>query len=148
MAVNVTKILNSRRHNTKSEILARLDAEAAVTRDKVTIRPPDRVKREIAALKYWRDTVRQMRGIDLLDDLDTEMLASYCLQSAIRDQLSSQYAETQDPNVLKSLQNQERLILSYAGKLGLTAESRARLAKRRADEQPKANKFARFGDTG
>lgn len=148
MAVNVVKILNSRRHNTKREIEARLDAEEALTRPKVTVKAPDRVKSNLKAAKYWRETVKRLQGLSLLDDLDTEMLASYCLQSAIRDELHAKYAAKPDGLVLKDLQAQERLILSYASKLGMTADSRARLAKIQAEEKPKQNKFDRFGGTG
>ena len=89
-----------------------------------------------------------MEGLDIIAILDTDALAIYCAKLARRDDLQVQYLDwreryRQDPENAKlkimvgisdSLQSVEREILSYASKLGLTPESRARLAKRIAEQ--------------
>ena len=84
----------------------------------------------------------------LLDVLDTDALAIYCAKLARRDDLQAQYLAwrdryDEDPvnatlkvmiGLSDSLQSVERDVLSYANKLGLTPESRARLAKRLAEQ--------------
>ncbi len=114
------------------KIANRRAAEAALFRPKVTLRCPPDVKENLVAHQYWKNTIKRMKGISLLDDLDTDILAAYCLQSARRDLLAKLVDEGK-MHLLGKLQSQERLILSYAGKLGLTAESRVRLAKKKAE---------------
>ena len=89
-----------------------------------------------------------MQGLDILDVLDTDALAIYCAKLARRDDLQAQYLAwrdryDEDPvnatlkvmiGLSDSLQSVERDVLSYANKLGLTPESRARLAKRLAEQ--------------
>lgn len=134
-------------HRSNAELAIRQQAQAAVVREKVTLRPPDRVKNDLVAYKYWKKTLKRMDGVDLLDDLDTDMLAAYCVQSSMRDKLYDMYATVPAEETLMRMQAQERLILQYATRLGLTAESRARLAKKKA-EPPKINKFDRFRGSG
>lgn len=146
MATNVVSIENSRKHLTNAEKQARLQAESSFSRPKVSLRPPDRVKGDLVAFKYWRDTIKRMKGISLLDDLDTDMLAAYCVQSSVRDRLYDAMIQEgiADQDTVKLIQSQERLIISYANKLGLTPESRMRLAKKRAEEKtidPDADMF-------
>ncbi len=123
-----------RGHWTKEQIEKRRAAEAALFRSKVSLIAPKEVKNNPAAKEYWKNTIERMKGISLLDDLDTDMLAAYCLQSARRDILAK-IVDGGNYSMLPRLQSQERLILSYANKLGLTAESRVRIAKRRADKR-------------
>jgi len=144
LAGNVVSIANSKKHYTNSERNLRQEAETLLTRKIIKLRPPDTVKSNLIALKYWKETIKRMRGISLLDDLDTDMLAAYCIQSAIRDDLRRKYMEGYDTIAL--MQAQERLILSYANKLGLTAESRMRLAKKRAEEKTIDAESEMFGD--
>lgn len=149
MGVNVVTILNSRKHNTKGEIIARLNAEDSLKRAAVKLKPPASVKKNKDALKYWNDTIKRAAGIDLLDDLDTDMIGSYCLMAVKRDFLREHCDEAPfDIDMLKVLQAQDRLVLQYANKLGLTADSRARLAKRKSEETVKGNKFSKFSGTG
>ena len=112
-----------------------------------------------------------MKGITLLDNVDTDLLASYCLakasEDALREELRSihgktdrtlnrtlerfvngEYADNEYPAkvlrtamgneiaLLKALQGQERLVISYQKELGLTPNARQRLAKKKAEERP------------
>jgi P27 family predicted phage terminase small subunit len=100
-------------------------------------------------MEYWEEIVTKAEDIRLFDDLDANILAMYCEMLSRRDVLQRMlYTHvantfTMSEDVLKSLQAQERLIASYAEKLGLTPNARARLAKKVAEE-PKPNKFAKF----
>lgn len=136
MPANVVALENSRKHRTKAEKEARAIAEKAVSRQTVRLNPPKYLKDDEVALDYWKKTVKRMRGISLLDDVDTEMLAIYCQLLSRRDYLVSRFAEVPNDDNLKNLQAQERIIVQYAEKLGLTPNGRARLAKKRAEERP------------
>lgn len=123
-------------HWTKEQIEMREKAQGSAVRKTVRLTPPEQVKKNVTAYSYWRQTVKLMKGISLLDDLDSDMLAQYCLQSARRDNLQRMYdSRPADKDLLGMLQSQERLILAYAKTLGLTPESRARLAKKAAEEK-------------
>jgi len=136
MPTNVVSLENSRKHLTKAEKEARFAAEKAVTRQTVRLTPPKYLKDDKVAFDYWKKTVKRMQGISLLDDVDTEMLAIYCQLLSRRDLLVARFAKFPGDDELKNLQAQERIIVQYADKLGLTPNGRARLAKKRAEERP------------
>ena len=142
MATAVSSVENMTKHLTPAERSARLKAEASMFRATVKLTKPKMVSGNKAANKYWNDTVKRMKGISLLDDLDSDMLAQYCIMSARRDDLNAMAENAYQSGLfdvytdyIKLLQAQERIILQYAGKLGLTAESRARLAKKAAEQR-------------
>lgn len=138
---------------TKAERTARDEAEAAVMpdRSRVNLKTPAYVRSDKAAAKYWRSILKRMEGISLLDDLDTEILAVYCSMLSRRDATQAMYAvllreaegEELDSEavvaalgkmegLLVKLQGQERSILQYADKLGLTPSGRVALSRKRA----------------
>lgn len=138
---------------TKAERTAREEAEAAVMpdRSRVNLKAPAYVRNDKASAKYWRSILKRMEGISLLDDLDTEILAVYCSMLSRRDATQAMYARLiQDSksteldseavvailgkmdSLLVKLQGQERSILQYADKLGLTPSGRVALARKRA----------------
>lgn len=90
--------------------------------------------------------IRKMRGIDLLDDVDADLLANYCIGLARSERLG-QDADAGgmiDDRIYALLQAQDRLNLSYADKLGLTPTGRARLARKSAEKtgaDPSAGMF-------
>lgn len=105
-----------------------------------------------------------MDGLAILDDLDAEILAAYCETLSRKDAISSLCRELMEKaksepdvemqfelissidSVLARLQAHEKAILSYADKLGLTPESRVRLARKRAAQEAEAVKDDLFGD--
>lgn len=146
MPTPVKALDNMSKHLTKAEISEREAAEAMLPS-----RAPKRPKliiQDKAAKKHWNRILQDMEGLDIIDVLDTDALAIYCAKLARRDDLQTQYLawrerygadpETATLKVMiglsDSLQSIEREILSYASKLGLTPESRARLAKRIAEQ--------------
>lgn len=151
MPTNVLSVDNMTKHMSKQDRQERIEQEQKLSRDCVRLRPPKRIRDNKPAHAYWKNTIDRMRGISLLDDVDIDMLAVYCECMARRDELSNQfgtipYINTKDKtNALISLQQQEKLVLSYAEKLGLTPAGRARLAKKRAQERPIDNTVDMFG---
>lgn len=146
-----TKNLETMTKNlTRAEKAAREQAEADCLPGRLPTTAPPSLKDNPAAKKYWRTYIKQMEGYGILDQLDTETLATYCAALARRDSLSSLCQTLMDtlskaPNanaavervenvdgVLARLQTHEKNLLSYANALGLTPDSRARLARKRA----------------
>lgn len=131
------------KHWTKDEVDARAAAAAKVTRKKkVNLRMPDWLDEE--AQKIWKKTIKDMKGFDILDKVDEDVLATYC-DAVSRYKETTEFvaqkgyiafggtgAETVSPYV-KAQQSYARIMMQYAEKLGLTANSRARLAKKIAD---------------
>jgi len=166
MPANVVDISNAKGHYTKAEKNARISEQKNLTRASVKLVEPKHVKSDDAAHEYWKTTTKRMKGITLLDDLDSETLAMYCQILSRRDYLSAQWrqllmaadeAESVDERIrcldradeiLKRLESQERLALQYAEKLGLTPSGRVRLAKRRAEERPVDPEADLYGDGG
>lgn len=144
---------NMTKHLTKAEQSIRAEAEAATMPDRpsVKLKPPAYVRNDKVAAKYWRGILKRMEGISLLDDLDTEILAVYCSMLSRRDATQALFAslleesEADDldakgrvdilgklDSLMLKLQGQERSILQYADKLGLTPSGRVHLARKRA----------------
>lgn len=147
MPTPIRTLDNMSKHLTKAEIAEREAAEAQQMPAR-KLKKPKLITQDKAALKHWNRIVRDMQGLDILDVLDTDALAIYCAKLARRDDLQAQYLAwrdryDEDPvnatlkvmiGLSDSLQSVERDVLSYANKLGLTPESRARLAKRLAEQ--------------
>lgn len=154
MPGKVKTLDNMSKNMTKEERDARAQAEGETlpVRDQVRLIPPKYINRDKAARKYWRDTLERMKGITLLDDLDTEILALYCSQLSRRDALNELYRKSMDDarteklktdkylevvgkldSLIGKLQLHEKTLLTYAEKLGLTPSGRVHLARKRAE---------------
>lgn len=123
------------KHYTRAEVDARRVAADGLKRERVSLRVPDWLGND--ARKVWYSIKDKLRGIDLLDNLDTEMLAIYC--DAVTHYRESskllhdpKQAATDDD--VKSAQAWARIVSAYAEKLGLSPNARARLAKKKADK--------------
>ena len=157
MATRAKRTENMTKNLTNAEKQARLDAEASTIpqREALNITPPTYVARgDRQALRYWEQVLDRLEtaGVELLDDLDTETLGLYCSMLSRRDKTDKstrqlrklvKQAETVEAKLSildkidaaeRKLQSQERLILQYADRLGLTPASRAGLAKKKAAE--------------
>ncbi|MDE7003619.1 MAG: P27 family phage terminase small subunit [Oscillospiraceae bacterium] len=80
---------NMTKHLTQAEREAREQAEADVLPDrggKAKLKKPAIVSSNKRANAYWNQTLEQMKGLVLLDDLDSTVLAGYCSMLARRDQ--------------------------------------------------------------
>jgi P27 family predicted phage terminase small subunit len=110
----------------------------------VTLKPPQWLKEDEETLKVWKDIVKKLRGIELLDNIDSELLAMYCralvhcrqMEQQMVMKSHSEDGEKQPPidEPMKLLQGWNRIATSLAEKLGLTPGGRARLAKRKAEK--------------
>ena len=149
-----TKTLNNMtKHLTNAEIEARAAVEEQILPARAIVRAPKSLRTDKAAKRYWKDTLERMDGLQILDVLDTDMLAVYCRMMSRHDDLLEEYgsirARLEDEGlpselragfdkaltaVCKQLKETENTILSYATKLGLTPDGRARLARRAAAE--------------
>ena len=141
MPAPIVSIDNSKKHYTAEEKNRRSAEEKVFSRPKVNLRAPASVKADPAAEAYWKKLIKAMKGISLLDDVDAEMLGRYCLLSARLDLLNDNLRKGLnqgfcDDEILKRIEATERNLLSYAQKLGLTPDGRARLAKKKAEERP------------
>jgi P27 family predicted phage terminase small subunit len=128
------------KHWTVAEVKARQDAEQDVARRKrPTLKPPDWLSED--ALGVWKELKRKLKDVELLDNLDTELLAIYC-DAVVHYRQSSQVLNAFDTNGvslatderIKAAQAWARIISGYAEKLGLSPAGRARLAKKKADK--------------
>lgn len=154
MPTPVSRIENMTRHMTNEERAARLAAEQSIQRQEVTLTCPPFVS-DAAAKKFWAQTIARMEGIELLDDLDSEVLGLYCVQLSRRNELerlrksavrayrkAEKEGDAHAPEYLDQADHLagkvaalERQILQYADKLGLTPAGRLRMARRRAENQ-------------
>ena len=137
---------NMTKHLTTKERTARAEASAKFKRDKVKLTMPGRVKNNAAAAEYWKKYIKMLRKMEVLDDVDADVRGRLCLIYARMDRMQDELdaSEMMSQDLLNRLESAERNALSYAQKLGLTPESRARLAKKIAEkpaEDPDADLF-------
>ena len=163
MPGNVVVLENAKKHYTHKEKEARATAENALQRKTVNLRPPPYVKKSPEAMAYWRRIRKEMKDVELLDNLDADTLGRYCRLAARLDRLNTlsenaliaaamiqaqtssdgDEEESGAPSlgtmleITKRIESTERSLLAYASKLGLTPDSRARLARARAEMAPK-----------
>lgn len=104
------------------------------------------------AKEVWRKTVKDLAALNILDRADEDMLATYCdavarhreaTQAAVVDgktayTISTTQGVIVNPSI-KAAQSYARIIMQCAERLGLTPNSRARLAKKIADETDDPN---------
>ncbi len=131
------------KHWTQQEVEAREKAAQQFQRKKKKkLKVPDWLTDE--ARKVWRKTVKDMEEFEVLDKVDEDVLGTYCdavakYQDAndLIDKHGYTEINAQGNTVVsahvKLAQSYARIILAYANKLGLNADSRARLAKKMAD---------------
>ena len=129
------------KHWTADELAARAAAEEELARDKRTyLKAPAWLSED--ALAIWEDTKKKLTGIQLLDNLDTTLLALYCDAVAKYKAASGRVSRGEnDAETIKELQAWARLVVSFSDKLGLTPGGRARLAKQKADGKQKQDPF-------
>jgi P27 family predicted phage terminase small subunit len=134
------------KHWTQAEVDARESAAESMTRKRrAQLKAPDWLSED--ALKVWKDLRKKLAGIELLDNLDTEMLGIYCdaivnyhNASKILHQLDGDGISLATDERIKTAQAWARIVSTYADKLGLSPSGRARLAKKKAEK--KTDQFA------
>lgn len=96
MATPVKKAENMKKHMTIAEREKREQAEQELERRFVRLIAPKRVKEKPDAYAYWKSTIARMKGLTLLDNVDTDLLASYCLARAREDALRDDYEQLRE----------------------------------------------------
>jgi P27 family predicted phage terminase small subunit len=136
------------KHWTRSEVESREAAQLqARRRTRVSLKAPAWAKENPELMVVWKDIVKKMRGIELLDNIDAELLALHCdalvkyraCTNQMTMNLKSKGAEEGEKQLSfedlnKVAQGWMRLAVMLAEKLGLTPGGRARLAKKRAEK--------------
>lgn len=132
------------KHWTDAEIAARQKAADKLKRKRpAKLTPPEWLSKD--SITLWNEKLSQVAGLkaanELLDVLDTELLAMYC--DAVVQYRDIARAKI-DPNTkrskilstddVKALQAWSRIVRDCAEKLGFTPSARARLIKKIADE--------------
>ena len=137
------------KHWTKKEVEARQRAAAKMTRaKKKSLKMPDWLDEE--AQKVWKKTLRDMKDFDVLDKVDEDVFAAYCDAVARHKELSETIrregytivnasGSLAEAPWVKTQLSYARLIIQYSDKLGLSANSRARLARKIAQEETDPN---------
>lgn len=145
---------NMTKHMTREEQEARQAMETGVVPDRcgtVNLKKPAIMTNNSAAGRYWKNVLARMKGLFILDDLDSDTLGVYCvmmaryetqcrllslaskaLKDAKADPKAVSDATEQLAAVSGKMQSLERNILQYAEKLGLTPSGRIHLAQKRA----------------
>lgn len=119
------KTANMRKHLTKAERQARESVEKQIERKtRVSIRAPKWL--EADARKVFEATKRRMKGLQLLDNADADLLAIYS-DAVVK------YTKEVD---VRDKQAWSRIVVAYAEKLGISVSARARLAKKAAEQAP------------
>ena len=85
---------------TKEQKAAKQKAKASVT-PSVKLKPPDIIKGNIAYLSRWKDVLKLYKGTNLLNALDSDMLARYVIE---KYNLENLYQKREDPNVLNDVE--------------------------------------------
>jgi P27 family predicted phage terminase small subunit len=135
---------NMKKHLTKAELEARQQAESGLQREKrVYLKAPKWLSEE--AREIFNQTKKRLKGLDLLEPVDIDLLANYAdamarYQEGVKrldpaDDLKEPLLIT-DTRLINAIQAWSRIALAYAEKLGFSQNARARLARRRAKTEP------------
>lgn len=135
---NPKKVENLKGHLSNEKIEERERQEGAFQREKVEIRMPESLSNDITGQQIWAQTLNDADTFGIFDNLDSETLGSYCsivsrITSLRKKYISALNGHRKNADVLelsKELRLLEASQLNYAGKLGLTPESRVRLAQK------------------
>lgn len=134
---NPKKVQNLKGHLSAEELEERERQESALRRETVEIRMPESLSNDLIGQQIWNQTLSDAENFGIFDNLDAETLGTYCsvmsrITSLRKKYLSALNGHRKNADVLelsKELRLLEALQLNYAGKLGLTPESRLRLAQ-------------------
>lgn len=105
------------KHYTKTEIEKRQNAEEKIKRAEVVLKTPAFLKEKscAAALKIWKEIIKEGKEIELFDNVDARILANFCrYQALFEDEAVKMFPDK------KKLDMYGKQALSYAEKLGLT----------------------------
>lgn len=128
--IDFNRLQKTGKHYTNAEINRRKEAEEKLKRKKVTLKPPAFLKEKAcsAALKIWKEIVKESAEIELFDNVDSRILANYCRYQALFEEEAEKFFPDR-----KKLDMYAKQCLAHADKLGLTPTARVRLVVKRAN---------------
>jgi P27 family predicted phage terminase small subunit len=142
------------KHWTQAEVDARRRAAERLQRqNRPKLKCPAWLKNDRPAYAIWSKLLKDAKAFDLLDLLDANTLATYCKLEAEKTQIimtmidmdATPLEKRKDGHatvrvaLTEDLERISKTSLAHAEKLGLTPNSRARLAKRLAETEEDPN---------
>lgn len=158
-------VANGKKHLTKKEIEERRDSEPKPITDGIAA--PSFLT--AAQKKEFNRIADQLKNLEIMGETDCDTLARYVVaqsfySQAVKDLRTLQKKRPKDRNIEaavtwammidkldKRVERYFKQANTAAGALGLTISSRCKLVVPQKNEEPKKNKFAKFGqaaDTG
>ena len=91
--IDFNRLQKTGKHYTNDEITRRREAEEKLKRKKVTLKPPAFLKEKAcsAALKIWKEIVKESAEIELFDNVDSRILANYCRYQALFEEEAEKF---------------------------------------------------------
>lgn len=135
---NIKAVGNVKGHLTNEEKEMREASENLFSREGVELVMPEYLQEDAVAQKFWEQICADAEEFKLFDNLDCDVLGTYCsimsrvvmLRRKYWSAIKGHRKNTEILSISKELRFQESLQLNYAGKLGLTPEARMRLAQK------------------
>ena len=128
--INFNRKNKTGKHYTADEIKRRAAAAEKLKRPAVRMKVPAFLKEVpcAAALKIFKELVKEGSELELFDNVDARVLANYSRYQALFEEEASRMFPNQ-----KKLDSYGKQALSYAERLGLTPTARARLVVKKAN---------------
>lgn len=141
-------IAKGRKHFTKEEVERRLSREPRVSF--TSIEAPEYLPKNLESKFY--DYAYKLLDIGIMTELDEDCLANYLISHNLYLQYTNKISQAMRAGDLDKAADYTKVQDRYfkqmracATDLGLTISSRCKLVVPEKDEQPKENKFAKFG---
>ena len=144
---NVRSLASVKGHITKEEREKRENGEKRFRRDEVLLQLPAYLNDDAEGQRVWVQVLRDAERMGIFDNLDAETLGSYCSITSRIITLRKKYMscltghrKTADLlDLSRELRLLEGIQLTYASKMGLTPESRMRMAQKTDVEEDEAD---------
>lgn len=142
-------VANGRKHLTKEEISSRRASEVQPCAD--AIKPPSYLPK--AQRARFKVLAGQLAKLKIMGETDVDALARYVVAEELYEQVTKRVltalSESEDAYEIDLLSKSQdryfRQANAAARELGLTISSRCKLVVPVKEDEPKPNKFARFG---
>lgn len=141
---NAMRVENTNKHLTNAEKMQREEGERVFKREKeVLMQMPEYLNDDPEGQRVWVQVLNDAEEFGIFDNLDAETLGTYCsvtsriitLRKKYRSCVNGHRKTSDMLDISKELRLLEGEQLSYASKMGLTPESRLRLAQRVVGEE-------------
>lgn len=138
---SVKRLESTRKHLTNAEKERREEGEKAFVREgDVLMQLPEYLNEDPEGQRVWCQVLADAEEFGIFDNLDAEALGTYCsvtsriitLRKKYRSCVNGHRKTSDMLDISKELRLLESEQLAYASKMGLTPESRIRLAQKSA----------------